>query len=170
MWVTGLPVSWRALAHRLGSNRQRAWLCIPPSYNTVARVSPREMLLTKHSLSMLSCLLGRSDICDSYDHKAHENYCRAWRRKRDTGSLHNIWREKALSRLQVSRYFHMLSGTVWWHLEDHGVVNRLLFVSLWLLCCTFLKAPQIALRYLWLLYSLNSGSVPRSLCTATQQA
>lgn len=70
---------------------------------------------SKHSLSMLACLSGCSDMCDDYDHKAHENHQRAWRGKKDTDSLHNVQfrTEKALSRLQISQHFHMLSDTLW---------------------------------------------------------
>lgn len=98
----------------------------PPSYSTVASVRPQERLLTKHGLSILPQLLGCSDIHHSWDQEAPENYQRAWRGKRDIGSFHNEWGKMALSRLQVSHYFFMLSDTVWWHLEDHRVVTHLL--------------------------------------------
>lgn len=118
---------------------------------------------------LLSQLLACSDIHHSCGQKAPENYQRAWRRERDIGSFHNEWGEKALSRLQVSQYFFLLSDMVWWHLEDHTAVNHLLLVSSWPLCCTVLKVPQIALWYLYLLYSLNSGSVQAASADTTHK-
>lgn len=85
----------------------------PLSYNTVASVRPHERFISKHGLSILSQMLGCSDIHHSWDQKAPENYQRAWRKERDIGSFHNEWGGKALSRLQVSQYFFMLSDTVW---------------------------------------------------------
>lgn len=52
-----------------------------PSYSTVASVRPHKQLLTKHGLSILSQLLGCSDIHHCCDQKAPEHYQRAQRGK-----------------------------------------------------------------------------------------
>lgn len=134
-----------------------------PNYSTVASVRPHEQLLTKHGLSILSQLLGCSDIHHCYDQKAPEHYQRAWRGERFFPKMNEEKKPWAgCGSPSISLRFQTQSGDTWKIIEQWTTW----FVSSWPLCCTVLKVPQIALDICMWYFALSTGIL--SLCYLKQ--